>query len=86
MFKFMNCELKMLVVVMHPRYIFAVTCHIVLHGGLGHQPFPSEELGPIGVLFGKHTKTWLFIFRSCKFWCELPYPVWFSDPKPHLNL
>ena len=29
---------------MHPRYIFVVTCHTLLHGGLGHQPLLCEEL------------------------------------------
>ena len=37
---------------MHLRYIFAVTCHILLHGGLGHQPLASEELGLIGSICG----------------------------------
>ena len=28
---------------MNPRYIFAVSRHSLIHGGLGHQPLPSEE-------------------------------------------
>ena len=34
----MNCDLKWRVLVMNTRYIFAVSCHKLIHGGFSHRP------------------------------------------------
>ena len=53
----MNCDLKIRVLVMNPRYIFAVSCHTLIHGGLGHLSPCKEELILVGFI-------WIIVIRS----------------------
>ena len=58
---------------MDPRYIFAVSHHILIHGGLGHRPLPCEELVSFGFYWFSSAPmenmlnlVFLCVFDSCK--------------------
>ena len=82
---------------MNPRYIFAVSHHKLIHGGLGHRTLLFEELVLLGLncksfgFFGLYVgfmenilKLGISLFDSCKLECEVPMTVWQSYPKPIL--
>ena len=47
-------RLKCRVLVVNPRYIFAVSRHTLIHGGYGHRPLLNEELVTFWTSFAYH--------------------------------
>ena len=88
----MNYELTWRVFVMNPRYIFAVSCHNLLHGGLGHRPLPYEELvllvsycllfANLLFLWETHSILAFIEFASCKLSVKYHPSLWNLSQAP----